>query len=68
MKKIRILTAIKSALEGIEIKATKDNMDRLLGSLQAIDSLIALEQEELDQEQAENDQKESGEENGEGAM
>lgn len=43
-------------------------MDRLLGSLQAIDSLIALEQEELDQEQAENDQKESGEENGEGAM
>lgn len=62
MKKIRILTAIKNALEGIEIKATKDNMDRLLGSLQAIDGLIAQEQADLEREQAEAEEPESEEE------
>ena len=46
-EQVNKLRLVVSTLEGLDIKATKNNMDRLLGCIQAIEQVIcALESEE----------------------
>lgn len=48
-EQVNKLRLVVSTLEGLDIKATKNNMDRLLGCIQAIEQVIcALESEEVD--------------------
>lgn len=42
--KISILAAIRDALQKLTIPSTKDNMDILLGCIQALDRMIQEEQ------------------------